>query len=95
MAHFYNTIDQQMIPSQQAMMLDSAMAFEKLVKSPKAGFKSKGDNVQVTWDNPEQLEAYIKKLQHAADRLTTENRKLRKSHFVVSEKVCSFELIMH
>nr|KAG5701774.1 hypothetical protein BaRGS_000764 [Batillaria attramentaria] len=86
-AHFYNTIDQQMIPSQQAMMLDSAMAFERLVKNPKSGSKSKGDDVQVTWDNPEQLEAYIRKLQSAADRLTTENRKLRKSHNVVSEKV--------
>ncbi|XP_012944204.1 cytoplasmic dynein 2 heavy chain 1 [Aplysia californica] len=86
-AHFYNTIDQQMIPSQQAMMLESALAFEKLVKSPKAGFKAKGDDVQVTWDNPEQMEHYIKKLQTAADRLTTENRKLRKSHFDVSEKV--------
>lgn len=36
-AHFYNTIDQQMIPSQQAMMLDSALAFEKIIKNPKAG----------------------------------------------------------
>ncbi|KAK6172722.1 hypothetical protein SNE40_016326 [Patella caerulea] len=85
-AHFYNTIDQQMIASQQAMMLDSAMAFEKLVKNPK-GSKSKGEGGQVTWDNPEELEHYIKKLQAAADRLTTENRRLRKSHFVVSDKV--------
>ena len=51
------------------------------------GTKAKGDEVQVTWDNPEQLEAYIRKLQAAADRLTTENRKLRKSHYIVSEKV--------
>lgn len=36
-AHFYNTIDQQMIPSQQAMMLESALAFERLVKNPKSG----------------------------------------------------------
>ncbi|KAK3801155.1 hypothetical protein RRG08_006872 [Elysia crispata] len=86
-AHFYNTIDQQMIPSQQAMMLNSALAFEKLVKSPKAGYKAKGDDIQVTWDNPEQLEHFIKKLQDAANVLTTENRKLRKVHFVVSEKV--------
>ncbi|XP_055895255.1 cytoplasmic dynein 2 heavy chain 1-like isoform X1 [Biomphalaria glabrata] len=85
--NFYNTIDQQMLPSQQAMMLDSALAFEKLVKNPKTGVKSKGDNVQVTWDNPEQLEHYIKKLQTAADRLSTENRKLRKVHFQISDKV--------
>ena len=51
------------------------------------GTKAKGDEVLVTWDNPEQLEAYIRKLQAAADRLTTENRKLRKSHNIVSEKV--------
>ena len=36
-AHFYNTIDQQMLACQQAMMLDSALAFERLVKNPKAG----------------------------------------------------------
>ncbi|XP_067663541.1 cytoplasmic dynein 2 heavy chain 1-like isoform X1 [Haliotis asinina] len=86
-AHFYNTIDQQMIASQQAMMLESALAFEKLVKNPKTGSKSKGGGVQVTWDNPEELESYIKKLQASADRLTTENRKLRKSHNIVCEKV--------
>ena len=40
MAHFYNTIDQQMIPSQQAMMLEAAMAFEHLIKNPKAGSKA-------------------------------------------------------
>jgi dynein heavy chain 2 len=51
------------------------------------GSKSKGEDVQVTWDNPEELENYIKKLQKAADRLTTENRKLRKSHNTVCEKV--------
>ena len=39
-AHFYNTIDQQMIPSQQAMMLEAAMAFEHLIKNPKAGSKA-------------------------------------------------------
>jgi len=38
-AHFYNTIDQQMLASQQAMMLNSALAFEKLVKNPKSGIK--------------------------------------------------------
>ena len=26
-----------MIPSQQAMMLDSALAFEKIIKNPKTG----------------------------------------------------------
>ncbi|OWF37256.1 Cytoplasmic dynein 2 heavy chain 1 [Mizuhopecten yessoensis] len=85
-AHFYNTIDQQMITSQQAMMLNSALAFEKLVKNPKSGSKSKGENVEITWDNPDELDHYIKKLQKAAERLTTENRRLRKSHNTVCDK---------
>ncbi|KAH3831149.1 hypothetical protein DPMN_104411, partial [Dreissena polymorpha] len=86
-AHFYNTIDQQMIDSQKTMMLESAKAFERLAKNPKTGAKSKGEEVQVTWDNPEELEIYIKKLQAAAERLTSENRKLRKCHYTVSDKV--------
>jgi len=36
-AHFYDTIDQQMIKSQQPMMLNSALAFERIIKDPKAG----------------------------------------------------------
>ena len=87
MAHFYNTIDQQMIPSQLAMMLDSALAFEKLVKNPKSNSRSSDKKTQVTWDNPTELENYINKLQKAADRLTTENRRLRKCHQVIGEKV--------
>lgn len=43
--------------------------------------------VQITWDNPEQLEEYIGKLQSAADRLTSENRRLRKCHGILTEKV--------
>jgi len=31
-AHFYNTIDQQMIPSQRPMMLGLALAFEQVIK---------------------------------------------------------------
>lgn len=86
-AHFYNTIDQQMIPSQQSMMLDSALGFERLVKSPKTGSKESGGKTQVTWDNPLELEAYIDKLQAAADKLTSENRRLRKCHYNISDKV--------
>ena len=34
-ANFYNTIDAQMIPCQQPMMLQAALAFENIVKNPK------------------------------------------------------------
>ena len=79
-----------MISSQKPMMLDSALGFERLVKNPKAGSKEGGGKTQVTWDNPPELEAYIDKLQAAADKLTSENRRLRKCHHNISDKVkCS------
>ncbi|KAJ8027756.1 Cytoplasmic dynein 2 heavy chain 1 [Holothuria leucospilota] len=87
-AHFHNTIAEQMIPSQQNMMLQSALAFERVIKNPKGGSKDGGGGkVQVTWDNPEELESYIVKLQGAAERLTSENRRLRKWHYILSDKV--------
>lgn len=46
-----------------------------------------GGKAQITWDNPRELEAYIQKLQAAAERLSTENRKLRKWHINFIEKV--------
>ncbi|NXG46652.1 DYHC2 protein, partial [Psilopogon haemacephalus] len=85
-AHFYNSIDQQMIESQKPMMLQSALAFEQIIKHSKSGAGGKG---QITWDNPRELEAYIQKLQAAAERLSTENRKLRKWHRNFIEKVIS------
>ncbi|XP_040514464.1 cytoplasmic dynein 2 heavy chain 1 isoform X1 [Gallus gallus] len=85
-AHFYNSIDQQMIESQKPMMLQSALAFEQIIKHSKSG---PGGNAQITWDNPRELEAYIQKLQAAAERLSTENRKLRKWHTNFTEKIIS------
>ncbi|XP_075347137.1 cytoplasmic dynein 2 heavy chain 1 isoform X3 [Mycteria americana] len=85
-AHFYNSIDQQMIESQKPMMLQSALAFEQIIKHSKSG---PGGKAQITWDNPRELEAYIQKLQAAAERLSTENRKLRKWHMNFIEKVVS------
>ena len=85
-AHFYNTIDQQMIPSQQSIMLDTALAFEHIIKNPRAGARGPSSEGQITWDSPEELEGYIKKLQGAADKLTSENRRLRKCHGLLTDK---------
>ncbi len=68
------------------MMLQSALAFEQIIKHSKSG---PGGNAQITWDNPKELEAYIQKLQAAAERLSTENRKLRKWHTNFTEKIIS------
>ncbi|KAA8593993.1 hypothetical protein FQN60_004827, partial [Etheostoma spectabile] len=55
-AHFYNTIDQQMIPSQRPMMLSLALAFEQVIKNPRSQSKELGGKLQITWDNPKELE---------------------------------------
>ncbi|KAI1731348.1 cytoplasmic dynein 2 heavy chain 1 [Ditylenchus destructor] len=71
-AHFYNTIEQQMLPCQQSMMLEEALAFERLVL-PSAK-PNEYSAVNITWDNPERLKAYIEKLKEAAQKLTDHNR---------------------
>ncbi|KAA3681042.1 dynein heavy chain 2, cytosolic [Paragonimus westermani] len=89
-AHFYNSIDSQMIPCQQALMLNSAMAFERLIKSPKAQLRlesGKREDVSITWDQKEEVEWYINQLQNASRQLMTENRRLRKVHFTILEKI--------
>lgn len=62
-AHFYNTIDSQMLTFQQPMMLGLAVQFEKLIKEP-----GKKD------------ENYLSHLQDTADKLTSQNRHLRRLH---------------
>eukprot|EP01116_Phalansterium_solitarium_P024805 TRINITY_DN91_c0_g1_i4.p1 TRINITY_DN91_c0_g1~~TRINITY_DN91_c0_g1_i4.p1 ORF type:complete len:4085 (+),score=2013.94 TRINITY_DN91_c0_g1_i4:171-12425(+) len=83
-ANFYNTIYSQMIPSQKGMLLEAAVAFEEVVRRPvdqKTG--------HLTWRDPAQIEAYVDKLQQAAEKLTSENRKLRKYHVLLGERVVS------
>ncbi|KAJ1562887.1 Cytoplasmic dynein 2 heavy chain 1 [Nowakowskiella sp. JEL0078] len=82
-AHFYNTIDMQMLPCQQTMLLDIALEFESIVRTSKDGAKKPS----ITWDSPTEVESYISKLQVAADRVSLANRKLRKFHDTIGEHV--------
>lgn len=61
--------------------------FACLCKNPRSQSKKTGSKLQITWDNPKELEVYIGKLQAAAEKLSTENRKLRKWHTDFIEKV--------
>uniref|UniRef100_A0AAV2J329 Cytoplasmic dynein 2 heavy chain 1 n=1 Tax=Knipowitschia caucasica TaxID=637954 RepID=A0AAV2J329_KNICA len=97
-AHFYNTIDQQMISSQKPMMLGLALAFEQVIKNPRSNYKDSGGKLQITWDNPKELEVYIGSLQTAAEKLSIENRKLRKWHMDFIDKVgalMNIDLLRH
>lgn len=80
LANFYNKIDKEMLPCQQAMMLESALEFERIIKNQKVNKDHNG----ITWDNPQDLERYIGQLQTSAEKLSSENRKLRKLH----QRVC-------
>ncbi|XP_054724974.1 LOW QUALITY PROTEIN: cytoplasmic dynein 2 heavy chain 1-like [Uloborus diversus] len=75
--NFYKTIADHMILSQQPLMLEAARAFTRVVDEKNA----------VTWDDAPGLDAHIRKLQQAVERLSRENRMLRKQHFVVNEMV--------
>ncbi|KAJ3215292.1 Cytoplasmic dynein 2 heavy chain 1 [Dinochytrium kinnereticum] len=83
-AHFYNTIHEQMLPCQYAMLLQPAKEFERLIKDPKGSGKGGKD---LNWETQADVEEYIQKLQDAASRLTSENRRLRKYHSLVCEKI--------
>lgn len=65
-----------------------------LFKNPRSQSKEPGGKLQITWDNPKELEACISKLQSAAEKLSTENRKLRKWHTDFIEKVVTLDAIL-
>ena len=44
-------------------------------------------NAQITWENPDEVDLYISKLQKSADKLTSQNRRLRHCHATLADKV--------
>ena len=73
------------------MLREAAEAFEQLVKNPtQKGLDEKG---QITWSNTVQVQAYIDRLQAAAERITSENSKLRKYHVSIGERVVQLKNI--
>lgn len=74
-ANFYNSISEQIIDVQEQLLLGSLTSFGNLV-SNSAG---KGRN-ELTWSNPTECESFVKTLQNAAEKLSSENRSLRKMH---------------
>lgn len=58
-----------------------------LQQNPRSQSHDGSGKLQITWENPKELEQYISKLQSAAERLSTENRKLRRWHSDFNDKV--------
>ncbi|KAJ3070332.1 Cytoplasmic dynein 2 heavy chain 1 [Podochytrium sp. JEL0797] len=80
-AHFYNTIHEQMLPSQFMMLIEPAKAFERLVKDPLVVPDQRNKpGGGFDWSVQASVEEYINKLQTSANHLTSENRRLRKYH---------------
>jgi dynein heavy chain 2, cytosolic len=75
-ANFYNSISEQMIDVQENLLLASINAFIDIVSKPSLT----RDEFNVSWSNPAECENYIKVLQDAAEKLSSENRSLRKVH---------------
>ena len=84
-ANFYNSISEQMIDVQEQLLLDSLSAFASIVSKPSLT-RSEDD---VSWSNPAECENYIRMLQDAAEKLSSENRWLRKVHESLSEQTVS------
>lgn len=82
-ANFYNQMSDQIVESQSPMLVEQAMNFENLIKNMRVGKTKKG----LTWENTEELENYISKIQDAANAIITENKRLRKIHNSVLETV--------
>ncbi len=85
-ANYYNTMEHQIIPQQRRMLLDALMHFEDVVNNSRVQ-RSGENNSEVTWTNPAECEDYVSRLQQAAERLSSENRKLRKAHARLGEDV--------
>ena len=75
-ANFYNSLSEQMIDVQENLLLASINAFIDIVSKPSLT----RDEFNVSWSNPAECENYIKTLQDAAEKLSSENRSLRRVH---------------
>ena len=76
-ANFYNSIGAQMLEVQKPMLIEDAKAFEAAINQ---------QDKSIAWSNVAALEAYISRLQAAATKLTTRNRRLRAAHATLIEK---------
>lgn len=83
-ANFYNSLESSIIEEQKPMLLESLLAFENVVQQTNMHTTSSSKN-EVTWQNLEECEIFVKQLQDAADKLANDNRRLRRIHDKLAE----------
>ena len=76
-AYFYNTADQQMIPSQRPMLLEIAIELETQVKKCQ----------KITWQDLESLEEIMPEINRITTKFNTENQKLRQYEQLFLQKL--------
>ncbi|CAG9863949.1 unnamed protein product [Phyllotreta striolata] len=80
-AHFHNTIGDQMIACQKPMMLNSALELSKLVQEQEV----------VSWGQEKSVERYVNTLKAAVEKLSKENGLLTMYHHQILEKIKELE----
>ena len=80
-ANFYNTAGEQIIKSQQGLLLVEVDNFEKVVRSQSQAKSA------ASWDSPDECEQFVARLQDAAERLTARNRRLRATHLSLLQQI--------
>jgi dynein heavy chain 2 len=82
--NFYNTLSNELLPSQKMMVLQPALAFEQLFSDKQSNMK------KVQWGRLDQLEAFTRNVSDGAVRLRTVNSRLRNGHDLVTNEVVQF-----
>jgi hypothetical protein len=88
---------------QEQLLLKSLTSFSALVSKPSNGRNGNGNgggngvgvgSFELTWSNPAECESYIKTLQQSAEKLSSENRKLRNVRTSISYNLVPFVFIL-
>ncbi len=78
-ASFYNTMSEQILPSQALLVIQHAEYFERVIHEHK----------KVVWDDPKSVDTYMKKLLKVAEKLTSRNSFLRAAHSNLATEIAS------
>mmetsp|Transcript_13090 Transcript_13090/g.19605 ORF Transcript_13090/g.19605 Transcript_13090/m.19605 type:complete len:1676 (-) Transcript_13090:3005-8032(-) len=82
--NFYNSLEDLIIPEQRAMLLDSLIAFERLIKDGYSSSSTKSKKT-TSWRGVDDSELFVEKLHAEAEKLRNEINCLRTLHEKLTE----------